>query len=77
MWDGGVSRLIVLPTRDRITEVLDNFAILHPAILADSKLQATVVIEGFDCAQLYSAETFRWLCGVAADPSGKDPNWMG
>lgn len=77
MWPDGNTRLIVLPTRDRITEVLEDFASRHPVILSDHKLQAVVVIEDFASAQLYSANTFRWLCGVGPDPTGKDSNWMG
>ena len=77
MWPDGNTRLIVLPTRARITEVLEDFAQRHPTVLSDHKVEAVVVIEGFTSAQLYRASTFRWLCGAGPDPTGKDSNWMG
>ena len=75
----GEKRIVTvkISNEQRITEALDQFARLHPAIIADPQLESGVVIDGYDSAQLYSAATFRWLCGVGPDPQGKDPSWMG
>lgn len=76
LWDDGHSTVASFPMGERITETLDLVSREWPAQLGDDRLQAAVVIEGFNSAQLYSASTFRWLCGVGPDPTGKDPSWM-
>ena len=70
-------KYLSLPAAPRITETLEQFASRHPEVLTDTSLEAVVVIEGYHSAQLYSAATFRWLCGVGPDPHRKDPNWLG
>ena len=77
LYDHGHSRIISTPACERITETLEKVAREQPSALSGTGLQAAVVIEGYDSAQLFSAATFRWLCGVGPDPAGKDPNWMG
>ena len=70
-------KYLTLDAKPRITETLQDLARNHPEVLADPNLQAAVVIEGVKYAQLFKADTFRWLCGAGPDPAGKDPNWMG
>lgn len=69
-------KYMTLEAKDRITETLRDLASHHPEVLADPTLQAAVVIEGVTSARLFKADTFRWLCGVGPDPTGRDRNWM-
>ena len=70
-------KYLTLDAKPCITETLQDLARNHPEVLTDPNLQAAVVIEGVKHAQLFKADTFRWLCGAGPDPAGKDPNWMG
>lgn len=70
-------KCLTLEAKDHITETLRDLASHHPEVLADPNLQAAVVIEGVTSARLFKADTFRWLCGVGPDPTGRDRNWMG
>lgn len=70
-------KYLTLEAKPLITETLRDLASHHPEVLADPNLQAAVVIEGVTSARLFKADTFRWLCGVDPDPTGRDPNWMG
>ena len=70
-------KYLTLEAKPRITETLQDLASRHPEVLADPTLQAAVVIEGVTSARLFKADTFRWLCGVGPDPTGRDRNWMG
>ena len=76
LYGDGHAELATFQAQPRISETLELVARLLPKQVADPQLAAVVVIEGAS-AQLFSAPTFRWLCGVGPDPTGADPNWMG
>lgn len=75
--EGDSVKYITIEAEQRLTETLYHFAKRHPEVLADPKLRAAVVIEGVMYAQIFKADTFRWLCGAGPDPTGKDKDWMG
>lgn len=77
LYDHGHSRTVSLRACERITETLEHVARDHSTAIMDPNLQAVVVIDGYSSANLYRVETFRWLCGLGHDPTGKDPNWLG
>ena len=60
-----------------LAPVLEQVSRLCPEDLNSPDLCSVVVIDGIQSVRTYTAQTFRWLCGVGPDPAGKDPSWMG
>lgn len=76
IFSGDSVKYLTLEAKERITETLRDLASRYPEVLGNPDLQAAVVIEGVTSARLFKADTFRWLCGVGPDPTGRDSNWM-